>query len=94
MDRRHFFLQGSSLLLASAATSVWSDDAKKASRPALASPTPVPAPATGKPKSSVIVIGGGMAGAAVAVDPLAPGAERVALRLHGCPHDADSDARR
>lgn len=66
MDRRHFFLQGSSLLLASTATSVWSDDAKKASRPALASPTPVPAPAPGKPKSSVIVIGGGMAGATVA----------------------------
>ena len=66
MDRRHFFLQGSSLRLASTATSVWSDDAKKASRPALASPTPVPAPAPGKPKSSVIVIGGGMAGATVA----------------------------
>ena len=66
MDRRHFFLQGSSLLLASTATSVWSDEAKKASRPALASPTPVPAPAPGKPKSSVIVIGGGMAGATVA----------------------------
>ena len=64
MDRRRFFMQSSGLLLATATATGWADNVKNTSTQAKVRPTPTPA--AGKPKSSVIVIGGGMAGATVA----------------------------
>ncbi len=71
MDRR-YLLSTSGILLAAASPFAWADDEKRSKysgerdtkpRP---KPTPAPAPTTTTPKSRVIVIGGGMAGATVA----------------------------
>ncbi len=64
MDRRHFISRSSGILLAAStsAATVWADDKSSGTRTAVAAPRP---PA-GQPKTRVIVIGGGMAGATVA----------------------------
>jgi NADPH-dependent 2,4-dienoyl-CoA reductase/sulfur reductase-like enzyme len=64
--RRNFLLHGGSLLAAAATPLAWADDGKKSSSKSSVATTPSPLPATVTPKSRVIVIGGGMAGATAA----------------------------